>query len=84
MAFLVGFPNQEAYVLEAPILNAALDPADLSNGEYLGLPVGSMVLTADYNSTGDGALIMKALNNVNQDQTDWVLVSTGTGVGAAL
>jgi hypothetical protein len=43
-----------------------------------------MILTADYNSTGDGALIMKALNNVNQDQTDWVLVSTGTGVGAAL
>ena len=82
MAFLVGFPNQEAYVLEAPILNAALDPADLSNDEYIGLPLGAMILTADLDGSGDGALIMK-YSNVSLSSTDWRVLSKGTGIGVA-
>lgn len=82
MAFLVGFPNQEAFVLEAPVYINTFNSADLSNDEYVGLPLGAMILTADLDGSGDGALIMK-YSNVSLDKTDWRVLSKGTGIGVA-
>ena len=82
MAFLVGFPNQEAYVLEAPVYINAFNSADLSNDEYVGLPLGAMILTDDLDGSGDGAVIMKYAN-VSFDGTDWKVLSKGAGIGVA-
>ncbi len=82
MAFLVGFPNQEAYVLEAPVYINSLDSSDLANDEYLALPLGAMILTDDIDGSGNGSLIMKYQNEAFSS-SDWKTLSIGAGVGGA-
>lgn len=82
MSFIQGFPNTEAFVLNPPIFVAALSQAALATDYYVGLPVGSTVLTAAY-AGGNGAYIIKVAT-VAGDYTDWLYLSDGANVGTGL
>lgn len=81
MAFLVGFPNNETFVLEPPISVTNLNASDLGVAPYDGMPVGTMLVTNDYDGTGSGVVLMKALDNVNGTSQDWIYLSIAIGIG---
>jgi hypothetical protein len=82
MANLQGYPNNQATVNEPPLFFAALALADLSNDEYIGMPIGTAIVVTNFNASGNGTYAMK-MTNYNQDAGDWIALG-GTFIDAGL
>jgi hypothetical protein len=82
MANLTGFPNNQATLIEPPIMLAALALADLEEDEYIGLPIGATIVVTDMAASGNGTYAMK-MTTFNEDAGDWIALG-GTFVDAGL
>jgi hypothetical protein len=82
MANLTGFPNNQATLIEPPIMLAALALAALANDEYIGMPIGTTILVTDMAASGNGTYAMK-MTTFNEDAGDWIALG-GTYIDAGL
>jgi hypothetical protein len=82
MATLTGFPNNQATIIEPPIMLAALALADLAEDIYIGLPIGTTIVVTDMAASGNGTYAMK-MTTFNEDAGDWIALG-GTFIDAGL
>jgi hypothetical protein len=82
MANLTGFPNNQATLIEPPIMLAALALADLEEDAYTGMPIGTTILVTDMAVSGNGTYAMK-MSTFNESAGDWYALG-GTFVDAGL
>ena len=83
MSFNKGYPNENELVLNQPIFVASLPLSQLETDAYIGMPIGTSILTTNLAGSGDGGWIMK-YTTYNENSSDWRLLSTGKTVGSTL
>jgi hypothetical protein len=82
MANLTGFPNNQATLIEPPIMLAALALADLEEDAFTGMPIGTTIVVTDFNVSGNGTYAMKMTVQYG-NAGDWIALG-GTFVDAGL
>lgn len=82
MANLIGFPNSQAAVNEPPYFFTALSLAALADDAFIGMPVGTAIVVANFNASGNGTYAMKMTNQYNNGG-DWIALG-GTFIDAGI
>lgn len=82
MANLTGFPNNQATVIEPPLMFQTLGLSDLEEDAFTGMPIGTTIVVTDMATSGNGTYAMKMTTQYNA-AGDWIALG-GTFVDAGL
>ena len=80
MANLIGFPNEQVTVMQAPLYFEELTNTNLEGNAFLGMPVGTTIVVGDFEASGNGTYAMKMRNQFDGGG-DWMALG-GTFIDA--